>query len=40
VEAITDPRAARRRGVELAGPGGALLVAGSLYLLADLARGE
>jgi dihydrofolate synthase/folylpolyglutamate synthase len=40
VEAIADPRAARLRGVELAGPDGALLVAGSLYLLADLARDE
>jgi dihydrofolate synthase/folylpolyglutamate synthase len=36
VEAVTDPAAARLRGLELAGPDGALLVAGSLYLLADL----
>ena len=36
VEAVADPVAARLRGIELAGPEGALLVAGSLYLLADL----
>lgn len=36
VEAVTDPLAARLRGHELAGPNGALLVAGSLYVLADL----
>ena len=36
VEAVADPAGARRRGLELAGPDGALLVAGSLYLLADL----
>jgi dihydrofolate synthase / folylpolyglutamate synthase len=40
VESIAEPAAARLRGIELAGPDGALLVAGSLYLLADLARGE
>jgi dihydrofolate synthase/folylpolyglutamate synthase len=40
VESIADPAAARLRGLELAGPEGALLVAGSLYLLADLAPGE
>ena len=40
VEAVADPSAARLRGLELAGPDGALLVAGSLYLLADLARDE
>ena len=40
VEAVADPRAARRRGRELAGLDGAVLVAGSLYLLADLARDE
>jgi dihydrofolate synthase/folylpolyglutamate synthase len=39
-ESVADPAAARRRGLELAGPEGALLVAGSLYLLADLARDE
>jgi dihydrofolate synthase / folylpolyglutamate synthase len=36
VEAEPDPRAARARAVELAGPEGAVLVTGSLYLLADL----
>jgi dihydrofolate synthase / folylpolyglutamate synthase len=40
VESVADPAAARLRGLELAGPAGALLVAGSLYLLADLAAGE
>jgi dihydrofolate synthase/folylpolyglutamate synthase len=37
VEAVSDPAAALARGRELAGEGGALLVTGSLYLLADLA---
>jgi dihydrofolate synthase / folylpolyglutamate synthase len=36
VEAVDDPAQARARGRELAGPEGALLVTGSLYLLADL----
>ncbi|HEY3182705.1 MAG TPA: Mur ligase family protein [Gaiellaceae bacterium] len=36
VEAMDDPELARRRARELAGPGGAVLVTGSLYLLADL----
>jgi dihydrofolate synthase / folylpolyglutamate synthase len=36
VEAEPDPAAARARALELAGPGGAVLVTGSLYLLADL----
>jgi len=36
VETEPEPTAARARAVELAGPGGALLVTGSLYLLADL----
>jgi dihydrofolate synthase/folylpolyglutamate synthase len=36
VEAEPDPGAARTRALELAGPGGALLITGSLYLLADL----
>src|SRR4029077_6690661 len=40
VGSVSDPSAARLRGLELAGPAGALLVAGSLYLLADLAAGE
>jgi dihydrofolate synthase/folylpolyglutamate synthase len=37
VEAVPEPAAALARGRELAGEGGALLVTGSLYLLADLA---
>jgi dihydrofolate synthase / folylpolyglutamate synthase len=36
VEIEPDPEAARRRGLELAGSGGALLVTGSLYLLSEL----
>jgi dihydrofolate synthase / folylpolyglutamate synthase len=40
VESVADPALARLRGHELAGPEGALLVAGSLYLLADLSRDE
>ena len=36
VEAEPEPAAARARAVELAGPNGAVLVTGSLYLLADL----
>jgi dihydrofolate synthase/folylpolyglutamate synthase len=40
VESVSDPRLARLRGLELAGPDGALLVAGSLYLLADLSLDE
>jgi dihydrofolate synthase / folylpolyglutamate synthase len=36
VEAVLDPAAARARALELAGPDGAVLVTGSLYLLADL----
>jgi dihydrofolate synthase/folylpolyglutamate synthase len=36
VEAFADPQAARARGRELAGADGAVLVAGSLYLLAEL----
>ncbi len=38
VEALSDPVAARVRALELAGPGGAVLVTGSLYLLADLSQ--
>ena len=38
VETLPDPAAARARAVELAGPKGAVLVTGSLYLLADLNR--
>jgi dihydrofolate synthase / folylpolyglutamate synthase len=36
VEAVAEPGAARSRALELAGGDGALLVTGSLYLLADL----
>jgi dihydrofolate synthase/folylpolyglutamate synthase len=36
VEIVHDPAAARRRALELAGPDGAVLVSGSLYLLAEL----
>jgi folylpolyglutamate synthase/dihydropteroate synthase len=36
VEAEPDPAAARTRALRLAGPDGAVLVTGSLYLLADL----
>ena len=36
VEAVSDPVAALGRARSLAGPGGAILVTGSLYLLADL----
>ena len=38
VEAIAEPRTALRRGRELAGLGGAVLVTGSLHLLADLSQ--
>ncbi len=36
VEALADPHAALARARELAGPGGSVLVGGSLYLLEDL----
>ena len=36
VEPVADPAAALERGRELAGEQGAVLVTGSLYLLADL----
>jgi dihydrofolate synthase/folylpolyglutamate synthase len=36
VDAIPDPHEARRRALELAGPRGAVVVTGSLYLLAEL----
>jgi len=36
VESIPEPAEARRRAVELAGPDGAVLVTGSLYLLTEL----
>jgi dihydrofolate synthase/folylpolyglutamate synthase len=38
VEPVEDPAEARARALELAGPEGAVLVTGSLYLLADLAN--
>jgi dihydrofolate synthase / folylpolyglutamate synthase len=38
VEALTDPAVARARALKLAGPEGAVLVTGSLYLLADLSQ--
>jgi dihydrofolate synthase / folylpolyglutamate synthase len=37
VEAVAEAAAARERALELAGPNGAVLVSGSLYLLASLA---
>lgn len=36
VETVADPHAALARARELAGPGGSVLVGGSLYLLEDL----
>jgi folylpolyglutamate synthase/dihydropteroate synthase len=36
VHVVADPHAALARARELAGPGGAVLVGGSLYLLEDL----
>jgi dihydrofolate synthase/folylpolyglutamate synthase len=38
-EAVDDPRAALERARALAGPGGVVLVCGSLYLLLDLRPG-
>jgi dihydrofolate synthase/folylpolyglutamate synthase len=40
VEAVPDPAAALARARALAGPGGPVLVTGSLYLLADLSSGD
>ncbi|MDQ3822514.1 MAG: hypothetical protein M3321_04660, partial [Actinomycetota bacterium] len=40
VEIVDDPHAARARALELAGPDGAVLVTGSLYLLADLSTSD
>ena len=37
-EAVAEPRAALERARELAGPGGAVLATGSIYLIADLVR--
>ncbi len=38
IELVGEPRAALRRARELAGPDGAVLATGSIYLVADLAR--
>jgi dihydrofolate synthase/folylpolyglutamate synthase len=40
VETVPEPAAARARALELAGRDGALVVTGSLYLLADLSEGD
>ena len=37
-ETVANPRAAVARARELAGPGGAVLATGSIYLIADLVR--
>jgi dihydrofolate synthase / folylpolyglutamate synthase len=37
-EAVGDPRSAVERARELAGPDGAVVVTGSIYLIADLVR--
>jgi len=39
-ETVADPRAALGRARELAGPDGAVLATGSIYLVADLVRDE
>ncbi|HXD58120.1 MAG TPA: cyanophycin synthetase [Thermoleophilaceae bacterium] len=39
-ETVADPRAALERARELAGPAGAVLATGSIYLVADLVRDE
>jgi len=39
-ETVAQPRAAVARARELAGPGGAVLATGSIYLIADLVREE
>jgi dihydrofolate synthase/folylpolyglutamate synthase len=39
-EAVADPRAALGRARELAGPDGAVVATGSIYLIADLVRDE
>jgi dihydrofolate synthase / folylpolyglutamate synthase len=39
-EVVRDPRAALRRGRELAGAGGVVVATGSIYLVADLVRPE
>jgi dihydrofolate synthase / folylpolyglutamate synthase len=38
METVSDPHQALRRARELAGPGGAVLATGSIYLVADLVR--
>jgi dihydrofolate synthase/folylpolyglutamate synthase len=40
VETVPEPAAAHARALELAGRDGALVVTGSLYLLADLSEGD
>jgi dihydrofolate synthase/folylpolyglutamate synthase len=37
-ECVADPRAAVERARELAGPDGAVIATGSIYLIADLVR--
>jgi dihydrofolate synthase/folylpolyglutamate synthase len=37
-ESVADPRAAVARAAELAGPDGAVIATGSIYLIADLVR--
>jgi dihydrofolate synthase/folylpolyglutamate synthase len=39
-EVVPEPRAAVARARELAGPGGAVLATGSIYLIADLVRAD
>ena len=39
-ETVADPRAALARARELAGPDGAVLATGSIYLIADLVRAD
>jgi dihydrofolate synthase/folylpolyglutamate synthase len=39
-ECVADPRAAVERARELAGPDGAVIVTGSIYLIADLVRDQ
>ena len=39
-ETVAEPEAALERAVALAGPGGAVLATGSIYLIADLVREE
>jgi dihydrofolate synthase/folylpolyglutamate synthase len=39
-ETVADPRAAVARARELAGPGGAVVATGSIYLIAELHRDE